>query len=140
MSSCVPTPADDCTDWSGVVGIPDVYYGWADLDNVKPPITSLNPHPTHVVKVDPTIVHVWGVDNPLLVRAIVHRCIFEMQLHLTVTPHSPCRFSTLSPPDVLLLSVLHDDDSSRQWHCVLRAGSADDDSEGGWFSIVEIPA
>lgn len=37
------SPVDDCTDWGGVVGSPDAYCGWADLDNVKKAQTSRMP-------------------------------------------------------------------------------------------------
>lgn len=41
---------------------------------------------------------------------------------------------TLYLPDVLLFSVLHDDDGARQWNCLLRPGSTNDDTKGMWYS------
>lgn len=66
---------------------------------------------------------------------LVPRMILAFTCHriTCLRPRLALRTNT-SLPDVLLLSVLHDDDCARQWHRVLRVRGADDDTEGAFLS------
>ena len=59
-------------------------------------------------------------------------CAFQLPNALNYDP--ACISKTHFLPDVLLLSVLHDDDGARQWYRVLRLRGADDDTEGAHTS------